>query len=59
MSKDPDYSMNKQRMMQPVFDFSKKKTINLRAKNNFLAKIIQKDSIYAHCQGWKKEAKVG
>ena len=41
MSKDPNYIMNKQRMMQPVYDYSKKKTVNLKAKNNFLAKIIQ------------------
>ena len=59
MSKDPNYIMSKQRMMQPVFDFSKRKQVNLKAKNNFLVKIIQRDSMYAHHQGWKEAAKVG
>ena len=34
--------------MQPVFDIKAGKKVNLKAKNNWLCKMIQKDSCLEH-----------
>ena len=55
MSKDSGYIDSKQKVMQPVFDLSLKKTLNQKAKINWLKSMIQKDSLHTHYQDWMKE----
>jgi hypothetical protein len=48
MSKDHEYVTAKQKVMQPIFDLKTGNKLNIRVKNNWVAKMIQKNGLLSH-----------
>jgi hypothetical protein len=47
LTKDPNFVVNKQKLMQPVFDPESRDQVNMRsAKGNWLTQLIGRESTY-------------